>query len=654
MTSRHRAHRRLALASSALLGVLSLSPASWALEWELVTSPTRSGDPTPTQTDSAAAPSHELSEDTRAQRTSGSSSGLAWELVIPGEELIAAPDPAQEQILPPTLEELRQKLKTMAPSAADYRPLVEPLRIGQMPTAFVLPDDQLRFSAEQVSPTDGGAGGGTGNQNYAVRGDVMLNERLMVSGFWSYADDPLYKEIIGPDGQPRSTRSNFWTAWGGSARLQLTSQQQWSLAIEGSLERFSVGSGCDSPGSCSDSSPGGTNIFNNSGQKVYTDNFVGSVSFPLSWQASPNLHLSLTPLAAFLPSRQGGGQGGAGDFYGTNIAIGLGASYQLSNKIQLFSSTLFPLGPGKNAFNDSLNYERVPIYSAGALVALNPRIGFDARITNGFGLSPATAILALPSAPYKPMVGARLVWNPAAPDSAEPLYSGRQAGMALGGLSVNTALTPVAGTTQLWSTADSTGSLWGSASYSVSNDFQAQIFAGAVEPGSDPNDYVKTFVGDGTLNLRFGGKAMFHRPTQSLPVWLGGRITAGRAGGGDQAIGGQGNLFAELMGSWEATPSLAFHLNPKLSWSGSGTSWGVGAGANIQLAERLQLLPEVNLVATDLGGSNGTNASLGLRWLASSSTTVDVYISNAMGIVDLTQLISSDEPRLGAKITVQF
>ncbi len=578
---------------------------------------------------------------------------LQWELVPEGEA-IAAPHGEASEPLAPTAAQIQQQLKALPPAPADYQPLLQQLRIGQLPTAVLLPDDQLQLSVQQVSPSDGGAAGGTGVQNYAVRGELMVNRNLMVSGFWTYADDPLYNPITGPAGQPSSLRENLWMVWGGSARARLIETSGWQLAAEGSLERFSVGSGCSFPESCSGSAPGSANIFNGSGTKVYSNNLVGSLSLPLSWQASTALQLNLTPLVAFLPSEQGNGQGGGGPFYGTNIGLGLGATYQLGNQVQLFGSTLFPLGPGENAFNSSLAFQRVPIYAVGALVALNPRIGLEARVTNGYGLSPATAILALPSAPDEPMLAARLVWNPVAPDSSTPTYTPRQSSLALGGLTVNTALTPVGGTTQLWATADSAGSLWGGAAYSVSNDLQAQIYTGVVEPGANPNSYVSTFVGDGDLNVRFGAKAMVHRASTKLPIWLGGRVSAGRAGGGLQAEGAQGNLFAELMGSWEATPSLAFHLNPKLSWSGAGTSWGVGLAANLQLAERLQLLPEVNVVATDLGGSNGTNASLGMRWLASAGTTVDVYLSNAMGVVDLTQLLSSDELRVGAKVTIQF
>jgi ATP-dependent RNA helicase DeaD len=57
------------------------------------------------------------------------------------------------------------------------------------------------------------------------------------------------------------------------------------------------------------------------------------------------------------------------------------------------------------------------------------------------------------------------------------------------------------------------------------------------------------------------------------------------------------------------------------------------------------------LVASDLASSNGT---LALRWLANERTAVDLYASNASGIVDMGQLLGTNQIRVGAKFTAQF
>ena len=71
---------------------------------------------------------------------------------------------------------------------------------------------------------------------------------------------------------------------------------------------------------------------------------------------------------------------------------------------------------------------------------LNPRIGFRALLTNGFGATPATALLTLPSA-NRLGYNASFVFTADAPILPRFLYK-RQRSLAQGGLTVNTALVP--------------------------------------------------------------------------------------------------------------------------------------------------------------------------------------------------------------------
>ncbi|MCP9941528.1 hypothetical protein KBY70_03835 [Cyanobium sp. ATX 6E8] len=626
-----------------LIALMGLSPPALALEWQPAQPSPASPVPEPVWVAPAPqtaplAPGWEPINPTDSQPPAAP---LSWQ-PVPAAELILPPSAAEPLAPPRSLAEVQELLDSQLPSWDDYLPL---LRLGQLPTTALVPEALGQLSFQQVSPGNGGAAGGTGNQNYGFRADYGLTPALMASAYYTYADNPLFAPIPSRPSQP----ANLWTIYGGSLRARLAGSDKWQLAAEGALELFTVGSGCGGPVSCDDA--GTPNIFNNSGQSVFTRNWIGALSLPLSWQANRNLQLSFVPAVSFLPGSQGADQGGAGEFYGTNISLGLGASYRLGNQVQLFGSAMVPLGPGNNAFNGDLVYSRVPILSAGANIAVNPRIGLEASVTNGFGLSPATAILALPSAPSEPMLSARFSWNPGALDSPSPRYTPRQASLALGGLFVNTALTPANGTTQIWLNGDSRANLFAGSGYSVSNDFQFQLAAGVFNGIEPRNSFVNTFAGDGGLNLRFGGKAMVFRPSKGLPIWAAGRISVGR---NEDESSKQGYLFFETMNTWEATPTLAFHLNPKLAWSGSGTSWGVGLAANLQLGPRFQLIPEVNVVATDLGGGNGSNGSLALRWLASRSTTVDVYVSNAAGLYDIGQLLGNDQVRVGARLGFSF
>ena len=116
--------------------------------------------------------------------------------------------------------------------------------------------------------------------------------------------------------------------------------------------------------------------------------------------------------------------------------------------------------------------------------------------------------------------------------------------------------------------------------------------------------------------------------------------------------------YGVLHSAWLELPHLArtlylaFTLNPKFVRAGNGTPVGIGLGANLQLAKNLQLIPEINIAANDIAG---TNATVALRWLATMNTALDLFVSNAAGLVDVGQLLENvDQTRVGARITFQF
>ncbi len=568
-----------------------------------------------------------------------------WELV-PADQLIKDPEePTDPPIAAPAEQAAPQDLATLRSAAA----LGPPLQLGlAVPTANRLDDAQLQVRFTQIWADGRGESSGTGNQNYAVRVDFSLSDSWMVSGFASQADDPLYAAIAGK----ANPVANLWQVLGGASRVRLAGDRplwpqrpRWELALEGSLELFTVGSGCGGSVSCG--SNGGANIFNSSGSKVYTNNVVGSVGLPLSWRATDSLQFTLVPGASFLPDQQGAGQGGAGNFYGTNLTLAAGASWRPLPELELLGSVLLPLGPGHNSFNSALEFARVPIVNLGANVIFNPRISLQGALTNGFGATPATALLALPS-DNRLLYSASFRWNPGEPDTPQGPLSPRQRSFSIGGLSVNTAWVPPSGSWQVSANADSRGNVFGLLGWSASNIFQFELFNGGVFNDVQPrNALVDTYANNGGFNTRIGGKLVAFSQLRGAPFTGAGRISLGR--NNDDNF--QGYLFGEWMGTWEASEGLAISLGPKLAWSGVESPWGFGLAANIQLGEHWQLIPEANLVASDFNSSNGTVA---LRWLANPNTFVDVYASTAAGLLDVGTLLSSDQVRVGTRISVLF
>ena len=568
-------------------------------------------------------------------------SAIVWEPIRDDEApLIGSPFKK-----PSSQAEAERLLDSIEPSAQDYWPL---LRLGPaLPTANQVDELQgSQLSFYQLAPMAGGGdAGGTGNQNYVGRLDFGVNDKLQLSGFYSEADDPLFSAVSIND--QLTNPSNFWQSYGGGAQLELLSSKAWRIGLGGSIEGWNVGSG-GSLGAGQVSQTGSPNIFNDSGQRVFTKNLVGSLALPLSWQASKSVELTFTPGVSFLPPTQGAGQGGAGTFYGTNITVGAGVAWKPSTQVTLFGSGVLPLGPGTNSFNTNLEFQKVPILSGGLNYALNPRIGLEAALTNGFGGTPATAVLALPSA-NQLMYTARMVWNPQAADTPQLAFNKRSRSLTLGGVSVNTALVPPASVINVWANADDKGNLFGQVGWSASNDFQFILFdAGAFQQVSPITPLVSTYANNGGFNQRFGGKAVFLQQLRGAPLTASSAITLGR---NYDASSFQGYLYAEAIGTWEANDWLALNLNPKLAWSGVDTPFGIGVSANVQLGSSFQLIPEVNAVATDGGSSNAT---LSLRWLPRPTTALDIYVSNAAGVYDIGQLLRNDSARVGAKFTIQL
>lgn len=569
-----------------------------------------------------------------------SNEGPRWELLEEPVLPITADPPASA--FPPLNAEQIEALEANTPLiSADYLPL---LRLSAaVPTSELLEPERWRFSAINISPFASDTG--TGNQNYAVNFDVGLTKSLQVSAFFTQADDPLNAPLTGFEVQP----ANFWESYGAAARWQFLNRQSLSIAVNGSLEIWKVGSGGDDSFS-NQGDNASPNIFNNSGQRVFTTNVVGSLSVPLSWQATEQLQFSFAPGVSWLPGNQGAGQGGSGRFYGTNPFLSAGLLWQANQYLGLTASIAQPIGSGSNSFDADLNFSRVPIVSAGLNWDLNPRIGLRGQLTNGFGATPATALLALPS-DNRLGYSASFVFTPDGPDTPQQPLTARQRSLAKGGLTVNTALVPPDESVDLWLNGDSGGNLNGFLGYSLSNVFQLFLFSGGRYdnvPQTTPQ--ARAFANDGAFNWRVSGKAVALSPLRGAPVWSAGRISLGRNSDTVNNTG-QGYVFAETINTWEATPSLALNFNPKVAWSGFGSLWGLGVSANVQLAPKWELIPEAVVVLNNIAQSNGT---LGLRWQTTENVALEAYGSTAASILDIGQLLSAEQVRWGGRLLVSF
>ena len=572
------------------------------------------------------------------------STKILWELIDSNDDSatpVSQNSPNSDISRPSTLEEAEALLKNIPLQPSDYQSLTN--LSYAVPTAEILEPEEWRLSAITLSPFR--SRDGTGNQNYAIQLDYSLNDRLQISGFYSEADDPLNAQIKGFDIQP----ANFWEVFGAAARWKFKTGKNFSMAINGSLESWTVGSGGSNSLVNNKGDKASPNIFNDSGQRVETKNLAGSLALPFTWQANTKVQFTFAPGISFLPSSQGKGQGGAGEFYGTNPYISGGFLWQPNSQLGFVSSIAQPIGSGNNSFDRNLKYSRVPIISGGLNWHLNPRIALKGTLTNGFGATPATSILALPS-DNRLGYNASFVFTADAPDTPQPELTSRQHSLSSGGLTVNTALVPADKTSITRVNADSMGNFEIVFAHSLSNIFQLDFYRSQNNGIPQSTVQAQSYMNDGAINWRGSGKAVLTSQLRGAPVWSALRMSFGR---NTDIVNntGQGYLFAETPVTWEACSKISINFNPKVAWTGVGTLWGVGLGANIQLRPHWELIPEINMVINSHAESNST---LGLRWNTTEDFAVEIYGSTASSLSDIGQLLNADQVRWGGRLITKF
>ena len=537
------------------------------------------------------------------------------------------------------ITQINELISNLEPSNDDFYPTTRLTPL--ISTAEVIPEETWSVSGYNISPFKNKSG--SGNQNYAVNIDYGLTDKIQVSIFYSQADDPLNATISSRSIQPE----NLWESIGLSTKWQLLKSRKLSLAINSSLESWKVGSGGSYGATNNDSDT--PNIFNDSGKRVETINFIGSLSLPLSWRFHKKLTASLIPGISFLPSEQGSGQGGAGEFYGTNIFIGAGLEWKPVKELSLSASITHPFGDGTNNFNSDLTYSKVPIYSTGIKFLFSPIVGIEGQVTNGFGATPATGILTLPS-DNKIGYSIKVVINPYTSDIAQRALTNRELSLSLGGIGIETGLVPELGTTTITGQTDTNGNGGLKFKHSISDAFEVKFVdyeSNNKVPQTSPQ--ARLYSDDDSKNFRIGGKGILLSPLRGGPFWLAVSGSLGRNLSDNNS--GQGYAFGEITGTWQLNSKFAFSVNPKVAWSGAGNLYGLGLGANFAISQKLELLPEI-IIAGD--NFSKTTSTIGLRYHFSDSIATTVYASTAASLNNIGQLLGKGDTNVGAMITIKI
>ena len=495
-----------------------------------------------------------------------------------------------------------------------------------------------KTSVRWKSSFDGGASGGTGQQNPSFVFDYGISDSSLMTIYFSEADDSLYNLVDG-------RKVNYhWQNYAFSYKKKLIDEEDSDigLSIVSTLEYWRHASGSETAKS----------IYNQQDSSFGRDNFenlVGALSFPLSKNLNENFTVFIVPGITFLPEKLGS-KGVGQNAYGNNFYIGSGFVFDMGDNVNATISYTTPLGPGNNYFDSDLNYARKSIYSFGLGWDVNPKIGIEGKITNSYGSSPSTGLLTIPS-DNLPLYSANIIYRPYEEDTFLNPLNERNKLINHGGITVNNALLPKAGTSQISFNFDSKGNLFGFYGYSLSNIFQLELLNighfNELNFKEDKNSYLySTYLDENNFNFRIGGKLLIFSPQKDDLYWLTLRSSFGRNNDTNQ-----GYLFSEFINTFRVNNWLTFNVSPKYLFSGVDSFGGVGFSSYINIFDNLMLIPEMNY---SFENDSDFNSSLALRYSFHPEKSIDVYYSNARGIQDIGQLLEDKDYRVGIKLNLLY
>ena len=331
-----------------------------------------------------------------------------------------------------------------------------------LPLNNFLDNGNYQTSIRWKSSFEGGVAGGTGQQNPAFIFDYGISDSSLMTIYFAEADDDLYNLI---DGQ----RVNYnWQNYSVSFKKELLNSDVNSFGIStvSTIEYWRQASGNKDSKSI-------YNQIDSLNGKDRFNNLIGSLSLPISKKLNENFTALIVPGITFLPEKLGS-KGIGKNAYGNSFYIGSGLVFDVAEDLNLLFSYTTPLGPGNNYFDSNLNYTRKPIYSFGLGWDINPKIGIEGKITNSFGATPSTGLLTIPSDNLA-LYSANIIYKPYENDIYLTPLKKRDKSISNGGVTVNNALLPRAGASQIKFNYDSKGNLFGFYGYSLSNIFQLEL-----------------------------------------------------------------------------------------------------------------------------------------------------------------------------------
>ncbi|NEO34684.1 MAG: porin, partial [Symploca sp. SIO3C6] len=332
------------------------------------------------------------------------------------------------------------------------------------------------------------------------------------------------------------------------------------------------------------------------------------------------------------------------------FSVGAGLTWQASDRVSLYGNVNVPLGPGGNAVDpNDFDIGQQLIWQVGGQYDVSPKVGLDLYATNGFGVTPATGILAFVPDGSDPLYGLRLNYTPDLgrgyrstfrDNPTEPLTH-RDRQLLLDGFTLSTANTIQPGRVRVDIGGGTNERFNIDLAYSPDEDLQLEAI---VEEFSSDNDAISDRRAGDNIKFLIGAQVRFLNQQQGDPLSLGVKVLGGRDTDSNNRIG---TLFAEIPMTYQVGEHTAVFLNPRIAAFTNTKLIGTGVGLNHEIVEGLQLIGEVTPVWSD----NETVWAVGTRYnLPKHPVSLDLYVSNAAGRNGLGNLVSEDSTNVGLNI----
>ncbi|WP_218079803.1 AMIN domain-containing protein [Anthocerotibacter panamensis] len=132
-------------------------------------------------------------------------------------------------------------------------------------------------------------------------------------------------------------------------------------------------------------------------ERTYGQTLIPALEVPLTWQLDARTTVTLNPKLVFLPGDNAGFipiNPQLGGSFGTVGAVGLGASYSLSEHLQL-RADVTPILFGNNSVNTATGLpNKTLVYNAGFRYVVNPRLALDVFASNSYGNTGVGSVVA--------------------------------------------------------------------------------------------------------------------------------------------------------------------------------------------------------------------------------------------------------------------